>query len=126
MAAAMEKMKTGPSGILIATPDGANPLSPVQFVSQFGCDIGAMMVAAILMAYAFAPASYWKRVCFVAALGLIPSLGTEIPYLIWYRFPADYTAAQLVVQLGSFFAGGMVLAWRIRADALPRATRLAA
>ena len=114
MQAAMDKMKTGPSGIMIVTPGGVDPLTPSQFATQFGCDALAMLLAAFLLAHAAAHASFRRRAMFVGVLGLIPSLATEIPYWNWYHFPAAYIGAQCIVHLVGFVVGGLVVAWLIR------------
>jgi hypothetical protein len=69
-----------------------------------------MLLAAFLLARATMLAGFGARVGFVAMLGLIPTLRVDLPQWNWYGFPTAYTAAQLVMHLVGFAAGGLVLA----------------
>jgi len=109
----MEKWRIGPAGIMIAHPNGRAASLPTELLTQFATDVLKMLVAALLLAQA-AAAGFGKRVIFVALMGLLPTLGTEIPQWNWYGFPAVYTMAQLVVHFVGFLAGGLVLAKFVR------------
>lgn len=115
MRKAEEKWRAGPSGIMIIHPNGEDSLSVRQFVTQFGTDVAAMLLAAILLTPASGLNTYGKRVSCVALLGLLPTLCTEIPYWNWYGFPTVYVAAQFIVHLIGFCVGGLVVARFIKA-----------
>ena len=90
------------------------PLSARQLLTQFGGDVVAMLLAAILLTRAAALNTYVKRMSFVALMGLFPTLHAEIPYWNWYGFPTAYLAAQFTVHLVGFLVGGLILARLIR------------
>jgi hypothetical protein len=114
MQVAMDKYRTGPAGVLIFHPDGAESLSPRQFLVQLGADVVVMLLAAFLLAQATGLKSYAARLGFVTLMGLIPTLRSELPYWNWYGFPCDYVTAQFIVHLVGFLVGGLVLARFIR------------
>ena len=103
-------MRAGPSGILIAHPEGLAGLSAANLVIQFALDLMVMLLAAFLLARATMLAGFGARVGFVAMLGLFPTLRVDLPQWNWYGFPTAYTAAQFVMHLVGFAAGGLVLA----------------
>ena len=48
----------------------------------------------------------------VAAIGVVASLVTNASYRIWYGFPGDYTAAQIVISFMSYVLAGLAMgAW---------------
>jgi hypothetical protein len=114
MQVAMDKWQTGPAGILIFHPDGAESLSARQLLTQFGADVVVMLLVAFLLASATGLKSYAARLGFVTLMGLIPTLRSELPYWNWYGFPSVYLAAQFTVQLVGFLVGGLILARFIR------------
>jgi hypothetical protein len=79
MQVAMDKYRTGPAGILIFHPYGAESLSPRQFLTQFGADVVVMLLAAFLLAGAAGLKGYAARLGFVALMGLFPTLRSELP-----------------------------------------------
>jgi hypothetical protein len=114
MQVAMDKWQTGPAGILIFHPNGADSLSTRQLVAELGFDVAVMLLAAVLLAQATGLKSYAARLGFVTLMGLIPTLRSELPYWNWYGFPGVYTAAQFAVHLVGFLIGGLILARFIR------------
>jgi hypothetical protein len=109
-------MRAGPSGIMIVHPEGLAGLTPSNLLTQFAADVIVMLLAAFLLSRATILAGFTARVGFVAILGLFPTLQVDVPQWNWYGFPTLYTAAQLVVHLVGFAAGGLVLARLIGAD----------
>jgi hypothetical protein len=105
----MEGWHAGPAGILIAHPKGRSATFTGEILTQFATDVLVMLVAALLLSRSIAK-GYGSRVLFVAWMGLLPTLGTEIPQWNWYGFPTTYAMGQLVVHLVGFIAGGLVLA----------------
>ena len=114
MQVAMNKYQAGPTGMLIFHPEGMEPLSARQLLTQFGADVVVMLLAAFLLARAAGLRSYTARLGFVTLMGLIPTLRSELPYWNWYGFPGVYTAAQFAVHLVGFLTGGLILARLIR------------
>ena len=108
-------MRAGPAGILIIHPEGLDSITAGKLLTQFGADVVAMLVAALLLAHATSLKGYAGRVLFVALIGLIPTLQTDLPQWNWYGFPTVYLLAQFTVHLAGFVAGGLVLAKMIPA-----------
>jgi hypothetical protein len=117
MQKAMEKMRAGPTGIMVIYPQGREVLLPSHLATQFGSDVLSMLLAAALLSWAIRLKTYGSRVLFVMLLGLLPALAVDVPQWNWYGFPAVYTLAQLVVHLAGFLAGGLLVARLSRAGA---------
>ena len=105
-----EKYQAGPRGIMVYHPEGGEAMSPKQFGLQLAAEIGAGLVAAIVLATAVNLRSYGGRVLLVTLLGLLPVLMVNFPYWNWYGFPDKYTLVQLADKLVSFLVGGIILA----------------
>jgi len=105
-----ERLRRGPSGLLVYTPGGKEPMSLAQLGAELLSDVLGAMVAAILLSMAGPIGSFGMRVLFVTLLGLFASLAIDLSYWIWYGFPALYTAAAAVDQTLSWFFAGLVLA----------------
>lgn len=112
-----EKYEAGPRGIMVYRPDGGQAMSPKQFGLQLAAEIGAGLVAAIVLASAVNLRSYGGRVLLVTLLGLLPVLMVNFPYWNWYGFPDKYTLVQLADKLASFFLGGIILAAIVKPSA---------
>ena len=108
-----QRIRTGPIGILIYTPQGQAPLEPRQLLREFLSNVLAALVAACLLAQTRL-ASFGARVLFVAALGLVCWLAISVSLWNWYNFPTAYTLAELAHEMIGFTATGLVLAWRIK------------
>lgn len=98
----------GPTGILVYSPGGAQPMQPRQLSSELLSDILAGMIAAFVVS--LTTASFGTRVLMVTLLGVFGWLSISVSYLIWYRFPAAYVLAEGIDQTGSWLCGGLVLA----------------
>lgn len=110
-----EKYRRGPSGIIVYTAEGRNPISPSQLVIEVLSNIAGGIVAAFLLSMA-APnlLSFGSRLIFVALLGLFSTLAIDVSYWNWYGFPGDYTLATMCDQIVSWFIAGLVLAKMIK------------
>ena len=109
-------MRAGPAGILVIHPEGLDSLTPGQLLTQFGADVAVMILAALLLSHATALKTYMGRLIFVALIGLVPTLQTDLPQWNWFGFPGTYLLAQFTVHLAGFVAGGLVLAKLVKAD----------
>ena len=106
-----KKYRTGPRGILVYQPQGAEPMGPAQLLRQLAADVVAGMLAALLLATASPLLSrYSARLLFVTLLGALPWLTINFPYWNWYGFPTDFTLIELLNTLLTFLCGGLVLA----------------
>lgn len=104
-----EKYRQGPSGLLVYTAKGSEPLSPSQLVVELVTNIIGAWIAAFLLSMATIT-SFGRHVLFVTLLGVFASVAIDLSYWNWYRFPGDYTLAQLADQTICWFFGGLVLA----------------
>ena len=110
MADAMNRMASEPTGIMIVYPQGRVTNFGKGLGIQFASDFVVMLIAAFLLSRATVVKGYGARVLFVALMGLIPILQTDLPQWNWYGFPDVYFGAQVLVHLVGFAAGGLVLA----------------
>lgn len=104
-----QKLAANPSGILIYHPPGRKALAPGQFVTEFLLEVIEAVLAVFLLAQTRLT-SYPARVGFVAALGILAALPTNISYWNWYGFPGSYTAAYMASQIIGFLVVGLVAA----------------
>jgi len=114
MEAAMQRMASQPTGIMIVHPHGRPPNMATMLPIQLAGDVVAMLVAAWMLDQAVMLKSYAGRVLVVSLMGLIPTLQTDMPQWNWYGFPDAYFAAQFLVHLAGFAAGGLVLARMVK------------
>ena len=108
MKKAMEKVATGPSGILMY-----NSIRPFSFEKYLGIEFATEMLEAILAVFLLAQtsiASFGGRVGFVLVTGILAAIATNISYWNWYGFPAVYTASYMLIQVVGFFCVGIVAA----------------
>ena len=114
MQQATEKMRKGPTGILVVYPQGREFVMPKNLATQYVSDGLTMLLAGALVAWATGLNTYTGRVAFITLLGLIPALATLVPQWNWYGFPTTYMLAQTLATLISFLCGGLVVAKLVR------------
>lgn len=110
MQQAAEKMRKGPTGIMVVYPQGREFVMPKNLATQYISDVLEMLVAGVLVAWATRLKAYTPRLAFITILGLIPALATLVPQWNWYGFPTLYMLSQTVTTLLGFLAGGLVVA----------------
>lgn len=54
--------------------------------------------------------SYAGKVGFITLVGIVAAVTSNIPYLNWYGFPGNYTAAYMTTQILGYLAAGLVAA----------------
>jgi hypothetical protein len=112
MKKAMDKVATGPSGILMY-----NSARPVTFARYLGIEFATEVVEAILAIFLLAQTSitsFGGKVGFVLTAGILAALATNISYWNWYGFPAVYTASYMLIQVVGFLCVGIVAALLLR------------
>jgi hypothetical protein len=117
-AAWAEKIKTGPSGLLLYRPSGGEAMSPRQLVSELVSNILAAWVAAIVVSLIIAGhsdqagrnAQFGRRVLVVGLLGLFAWLSISASHWIWYGFPTAFVGAELIDQVVGWLLAGLVIA----------------
>jgi hypothetical protein len=108
MEKAMEKLKTGPSGLLMY-----NSVRPFNFAKYLGIEFATEVVEAILAVFLLTQTSiagFGGRVGFVLTTGILAAIATNISYWNWYGFPAIYTGSYMLIQIVGFFCVGIVAA----------------
>jgi hypothetical protein len=108
MAKAEEKIKTGPSGLLIY-----NSSRQFSFPKFLGIEFATEVVEAILAVFLLAQtsiASFSGRVGFVLTTGILAAIATNISYWNWYGFSPVYTASYMLIQVVGFLCVGIVAA----------------
>jgi hypothetical protein len=90
-------------------------MSARQLGTQFGIDVAACILAALLLSAAVgAGLNYFQRLFFVTVLGLLSALVVNVPQWNWYAFPAEFTLARVVEHMAGFFIAGILIAALIR------------
>ena len=112
MKAWTEKYVQGPTGILVYSPGGEQPMMPRQLSSELLTDILAGCIAAWVVS--LTAVSFGRRVLLVTLLGLFAWLAVTMSYGIWYRFPGAYVVGEGIDQIVGWFLGGLVIAWIYR------------
>ena len=102
------KLKEGPMGMLIITPEGGEAMTPGQLVTQLGISVLVALLASVLLAVT--RLSYAGRVGLVVLLGLFAFVSIHLRYWNWYRFPTDFTVAAGLEEVLGGLVLGLVLA----------------
>ncbi|HVW85593.1 MAG TPA: hypothetical protein VHB50_12980 [Bryobacteraceae bacterium] len=123
MATYEKKLATMPNGVLIYHPVGGAAMTARPFIVEFLTELAEAMLAVFLLSMVRLE-SFAARVGFVAVIGVIAAIATNISYWNWYGFPVSYTLAYIVTQLVGFLVAGLIGAAMLRAA--PRATVAAA
>jgi len=112
------KLKNGPSGIMVCRPNGGEGMTPGQLFREYAGGTMWCLIAACLLSVA-APRlpHFGMRVLFVASMGLIAGLDIYVSYWNWYGFPSNYTAAAMLDEVIGFALAGGVIAAIIRPPA---------
>jgi hypothetical protein len=103
-----EEYSAGPRALIIYTPDGDDPMSPMQMGIGLLINIASALVAALIVSQV--AAFYGARLLVVALLGLFAWLAVEVPYWNWFLFPADRIAGSFIEHVGGWFVAGLAMA----------------
>jgi len=103
-----EKYKAGPRGVLIFDPAGGEMMS----MSQLGTELGSNILASLLLALVLAQVQGGTRLRTMlgAALGLFAWASIDVSYWNWYRFPGEFTVAQMIDQGAGGLLTGLAIA----------------
>ena len=100
---------TKPSGLLIYHPPGRPFTFGKWLTTEFMTELVESLLAVFLLTQTRL-AGFGARVCFVAVLGILAAVATNISYWNWYGFPTNYTAAYMCTQMVGFLCAGLVIA----------------
>ena len=110
MARMAARMKVEPFGIMAYQPPGSSGgFSPLLLLREYAKELVQSLLVATLLSFALL-ATYWGRVGFVVAVGVISTMTTNLSYWNWYAFPANYTLANMFIEFAGFVAAGLVIA----------------
>ena len=102
----LEKVATGPSGLLVY-----HPSRPVSFGRLLGIEFATELLQSILVVFLLAQTSidtFIGRVGFAFVAGVLATITTNISYWNWYGFPKRYTAAYMFIEIVGFLCVGIV------------------
>jgi len=110
------KLEKWPTGIMAYRPAPNAPMTGGQLFTEFVTEwIEALLAAFLLKQTAI---RVWKmRVGFVALVGLLAMLATNLSYWNWYGFTPLYTFGVMLTGLIGFVLAGAVMANLVKQDA---------
>jgi hypothetical protein len=97
------------SGLLIYHPPGR----AFNFGKSLATEFVTELFEAILIVFLLTRTrlqSFSARVGFVFVAGILAAIATNVSYWNWYGFPANYTAAYMLIQIVGFICIGIVAA----------------
>lgn len=114
MKAQQAKLDANGMGLLVYRAPGTASVSMGKpMIHEFINELVQVLIATWLLAQS-AVAGYARRTIFVTAIGVCVGIGTNVSYHIWYGFPADYTLANIVMQVVGYLVAGLVIAGVLR------------
>ncbi len=107
MAAYEEKHKIGPAGIMVISPRGEAGFSTMKLVKEFGTDIAAAILGALVIFWGVGRSGPIRTVGMAIAMGLMAWFLISASYNIWYRFPRDFIIAEGITEVVGFAIAGV-------------------
>ncbi len=108
-----KKLISNPSGLMMYHPAGTTQALPRMLVVEFLTELALSFIAVYLLSRARI-ASYGGRVTFVAVIGFLAALSTNVSYWNWYGFPISYTLSYMFTQVVGFVVAGLIAARFVR------------
>ena len=105
-----DRAAKNPYAFVVYQPEGhkmAQTMAP-NLAKEFATNVVSAIVAA---AIAIGLVGFGSRVIAVGLMGLFAWLAISVPYWNWYRFPTDFTIANLVIQVVGWTLAGVAIAW---------------
>lgn len=112
-----ERAASLPYAFVVYQPQGVDVINDMG--PNLGIELATNVLAALLAAFvvSHAAARLGRRALLVAAMGLFAWLSISVPYWNWYRFPLDFTLANLAMQvIGWGLAGLAIAGWLGRGE----------
>ena len=103
-----EKAKRGPVALVVYQVQLEGAMTPKQFGTEFVSNLVVGLLAGIVLANL--GGSFLMRTISVGLMGAISSVDVYVSYWNWFRFPGDYTMAQVVIQVVGFLLMGAAMA----------------
>lgn len=112
--------RAGPLFSIYYTKDGSDPMPPQLMLMGFLNDLAAAFVVSwMLLCATGCCKSYFSRVLYVAGFGVFLALMAHMSYMIWMRFPQDYTMMFVVDVVVGWFLAGLGIAAIVKPSAKP-------
>jgi hypothetical protein len=110
VAAYKVKAVTQPNAFVVYQPQGRDGTQMGQnLLHEYICNtLAALFAAFILSLGAF---TFSKRVVLSVGLGVFSWLTVSAPYWNWYRFPQDFSLANLAMLVIGWLLAGCAMAW---------------
>lgn len=107
----IEKFKKGPViNMLVYSPAGFDPMSPMAFLSGLFFNILSALLAAYLLSMAVGKLpGYGQRVLFVAVLGVFAAIVGPIMEWNWWHFPTGFSMVNAADSIVTWTIAGLVL-----------------
>jgi hypothetical protein len=103
-----EKAKRGPVALLVYQLRGSGAMEPAQLGIEFVSNLLIGLLAGIVLANL--GGSFLLRTGLVGVMGLMSSLDILVSEWNWYKYPTDYTMAQMAIQVVGFLLMGAAAA----------------
>ncbi len=104
------KATSQPNAFVVFQEQGRDGTQMGQnLLREYICNTLAALFAALILA--LGSFSFSKRVVLSVGLGLFSWLTVSAPYWNWYRFPQDFSLANLAELLIGWLLAGSVMAW---------------
>jgi hypothetical protein len=104
------KSVANPNAFVVYQPEGRDGTQMTQnLLHQYIGDTLAALIAAMILA--LGPFSKLKRILLSVGMGAFAWLTVSAPYWNWYRFPQDFSLANLAMLLVGWLLAGFVMAW---------------
>lgn len=104
---AAERMASGPVALMVVRKEGSSGMAKELGFEGLTNIFGALVAALILSCI---PCAFFCRVLVVAALGLFSWISIDASHVIWYGFPIEYAAGQLIDHLVGWSLAGLAIA----------------
>jgi len=109
-----DTLEKNPSGFFIYHPAGSRPMTMGKFLTvEFVTELIEALIAVWLLAQTRI-VTFGGRLCFVAAIGILAAISTNVSYWNWWGFPNIYTVSYMFIQFVGFFLVGLVAAIMFR------------
>ncbi|HKR63718.1 MAG TPA: hypothetical protein VJZ00_08300 [Thermoanaerobaculia bacterium] len=103
-----EKLRRGPSGMIIHVAQGSELPFPKNLIWEFLTVLGSCLVAAWVVSRTVG--TYGTRVIIVAMFAVFAFLSITASHWIWYQFPTPFVMAEFIGELIAYLLGGLAIA----------------
>ena len=114
MAAYMKKYELVAHGVLVYNPPSGPFNFPMLLAREGALNLLEGLLAAWLLSCAVVGRGYWARAGFVAVIGIVAAISTNLEYWNWYEFPSAYIAGYFITQVVGYLLVGLVAASFVR------------